>query len=237
MRSPIVGPAPNVSNSADTQFLAPRRCFREPIQEIFQAAELLKRATDAHLAGEGSQAEALIREADFPLVRMWTDSLWGSAVIHSDQPTYLRRRHVEGAPAVLSKADRMPARMPSSAQKAGLIERFGHQCVFCRIPLIRKEVRLAFTAAYPQAAYWGNTTATCHAAFQCMWLQYDHVLPHSRGGDNSLENLVVTCAGCNYGRMSSTLDEVGLMDPREFPIEKRAWDGLERFLRNTSRGS
>jgi hypothetical protein len=59
------------------------------------------------------------------------------------------------------------------------------------------------------------------------------VLPHSRGGDNSIDNVVVTCAPCNYGRMQWTLDEVGLIDPRKVPIQKTAWDGLERLLAST----
>jgi hypothetical protein len=36
---------------ADENFEALRRCMREPIKEIFDAAQLLSRATDAHLLG------------------------------------------------------------------------------------------------------------------------------------------------------------------------------------------
>ena len=211
-------------------FLAPRGRLREPIPEIFECAELLSLATDAHLAGDRVRAEEMLKRADMPIVRMWTDSLWGSAFNHPEQAAYHRVRKVAQAPPLLPKAERLALRMPSSAEKAALIERYGYNCVFCGIPLIRAEVRRAFTAAYPQDAYWGDTTMACHAGFQCMWLQYDHVLPHSRGGDNSTENLVLTCAGCNYGRMSYTLAEVGLQDPRKLEILKSDWDGLERFL-------
>lgn len=120
--------------------------------------------------------------------------------------------------------------MPTAAEKAKLIDRFGHRCAFCGIPVIRKEIRVAFSRRYPDAAYWGHTNPTQHAAFQCMWLQFDHALPHSRGGDNSVENVLITCAPCNYGRMQWTLEEVGLIDPRGIPILKTDWDGLERFL-------
>ena len=62
-----------------------------------------------------------------------------------------------------------------------------------------------------------------------MWMQFDHILPHARGGDNSIENMVITCAPCNFGRMKYTLAEMGLADPRMRPVEKIDWDGLEQF--------
>ena len=55
----------------------PRICLREPIPEIFEAAGLLKRATDAHLANERAGAEALIRQADNYTMRMW----WSPTVL------------------------------------------------------------------------------------------------------------------------------------------------------------
>ncbi|MEL0166487.1 MAG: HNH endonuclease [Pseudomonadaceae bacterium] len=61
-----------------------------------------------------------------------------------------------------------------------------------------------------------------------MWAQYDHVVPHSHGGANDLDNLVVTCAACNFGKMEYTLDELGLIDPRTIPPIQSSWDGLER---------
>jgi hypothetical protein len=57
-------------------FLAPRRCMREPTNEIFHASHLLDRATDAHLAGDHSTADTLFRAANITTVRAWTESLW-----------------------------------------------------------------------------------------------------------------------------------------------------------------
>ncbi|MGA2054509.1 MAG: HNH endonuclease [Bradyrhizobium sp.] len=207
--------------------------MREPIQEIFLAANLLYRATDAHLSGDHSSADARLRAANMPAVRAWTESLWGSRAANPDQHKYHRERLVPGSPSVLEEQQRIPVRMPSQAEKHAVIERYGRNCVFCGIPLISENVRIAFSRAYPDAVLWGRSNPVQHAAFQCMWLQYDHVLPHSRGGDNSIDNVVVTCAPCNYGRMQWTLDEVGLIDPRKVPIQKTAWDGLERLLAST----
>jgi 5-methylcytosine-specific restriction endonuclease McrA len=165
--------------------------------------------------------------ADLPRVRDWVQPLLGNNAQFPERRADIRFRQVADQPPKLPKAERIPVRMPSRAEKAELVGRFGHACAFCGIPLVRSEVRAKLTQAYPAEAYWGRD---CHAALLCMWLQFDHVLPHSRGGDNSLENLVVTCSGCNYGRMSYTLEELGLIDPRATPIRKTDWDGLERLL-------
>jgi len=55
------------------------------------------------------------------------------------------------------------------------------------------------------------------------------LLPHARGGGNSLENLLITCAPYNYGRGHHLIEEVGLADPRNRPPVRSDWDGLERF--------
>ncbi|MCY4243581.1 MAG: HNH endonuclease [Rhodobacter sp.] len=206
-------------------FLAPRACFRDPIPEIFHAAELLDRAVDAHLAGDRALTARLIASADMPKVREWVESIWGSASrdIH-------RVREVKGAPPTLGEAARDPRRKATGGQERALIERDGFRCGFCGIPVVRTEIRQAMHREYPRALPWGRRNAEQHAAFQCLWMQFDHVLPHSRGGRTDLDNLVVTCGPCNYGRSEATLEEVGLVDPRTRPLPRSGWDGLERFL-------
>lgn len=54
-----------------------RRCFREPIPEIFEAAGLLDEAVAAHLKGSLADAEELIRLANMPAIWEWSDSIWG----------------------------------------------------------------------------------------------------------------------------------------------------------------
>lgn len=200
-----------------------RRCLREPIPEIADAARLLDAATTAHLMGEYALVGELIRAANMPAVREWTNSLWGA-----NSPHVLYRGTPSAHPRVPSE-DREAARMPSSEVVQRLHDRDGYHCRFCGIPIIRREIRLRFIAKYPELKIWGRTNNEQHAAFQAMWVQYDHVVPHARGGSHEIENLVVTCAPCNYGRMSYTLEEVNLADPREREPVKSNWDGLERF--------
>jgi hypothetical protein len=45
----------------------------------------------------------------------------------------------------------------------------------------------------------------------------------------ALENIVITCGPCNFGRVHYSLEEVGLIDPRTREPVRSKWDGLERF--------
>lgn len=195
-----------------------KQFFREPIPEIYDAARYLDAAVSAHLAGHVEIAERLFILANDQKVWDWTDSIWGknSSYVNVNK---LPSQHT---------SPKAKARMPDTEMKKALHERDGYHCRFCGIPVVHADIRKYLHKIYPDAVQWGRTNASQHAAFQCMWLQYDHVVPHSAGGENTLENLVVTCAACNFGKMEYTLEELGLLDPRSFPPVKSTWDGLER---------
>jgi 5-methylcytosine-specific restriction endonuclease McrA len=202
--------------------------FGAPIREIGIAAGYLDDAVSAHLANQSERAKDLILRANQGEIRValreWTESLWGKA------SPYNRHREVEGTRTTPGKAQRPPYRVPTAAEKRLLHERDGYHCRFCGIPVIRKEVRDRFRKLYPVEVPWGNSNKEAHAAFQVMWAQYDHIVPRSRGGNNDLDNIVITCAPCNYGRGNYTLEEVWLIDPRTRNPIQSSWDGLERLL-------
>ena len=211
-------------NTLEAIPIVDRLSLRAPIPELADAARYLDAAVSAHLAGRTDLAESLIRLADMPVIREWTESLWGTASPH------IQYRVIAGAPPSLPHDQRIKVRMPTTAEKQLLHQRDGYHCRFCGIPVIRAEIRQAIKKVYPEALPWGAKNPEQHAAFQAMWLQYDHLLPHARGGSNDLENILITCAPCNYGRWNKTFEEVGLRDPRAREPVRSTWDGLERFL-------
>jgi 5-methylcytosine-specific restriction endonuclease McrA len=200
-----------------------RRCMREPIPEINDAARLLDAAVSAHGLGKRDLADQLIRLADMLALRDYTESLWGA------KSPYVQFRPADGAPPKSLRSRGAKERMPTSSEKEFLLRRDGFHCRFCGIPVIRKEIRDRIRNIYPEALRWGAKNADQHAAFQLLWATYDHVLPHSRGGTSSLDNVIIACQPCNAARWYYTLEEVGLADPRLQEPVRSSWDGLERF--------
>ena len=96
--------------------------------------------------------------------------------------------------------------------------------------MVRQEVRAALHREYPAAIPWGRTDPTQHAALQLMWAQYDHIVPHSRGGRSDIDNVYLTCAACNFGRGDHLLEEFDLRHPGLHPPRIGGWDGLEGVL-------
>jgi hypothetical protein len=203
-----------------------RVCLCAPISEVAIAAGLLYDAVTAHLDGRFSEAEDLLVQANIAAVKEWAELLIGK---FSEFNTPRFRLSSSSKVAAM----RENARMPSSEMKRTLHTRYGNYCCFCGTPIIRRQVRKRLVSLYPKAVPWGSGNAGKHAAVFLMEAQYDHVVPYSRGGENSLENILLTCLPCNYGRGGFTLEEMGLFDPR---TRKRVecvvsdWDGLERLL-------
>jgi 5-methylcytosine-specific restriction endonuclease McrA len=200
-----------------------RQCLREAIPEIEIAAHNLNDAVSAHLRGERDLAEELFRQADDKVVWDWLDSVWGKETV------YNRPRQILDDPPSMPMDQRAKPRAATEEIKRLVHQRDGQYCRFCKIPVIRGKIRSEIHKQYPKAVPWDGTNATQHAAFQCMWAQYDHLLPHARGGRSDLENVYLTCAACNYGRGNYLLEEFDLLHPSLHAPRQGKWDGLESF--------
>lgn len=203
--------------------LAARLSIGTPPPEIAVAVRHLDDAVTAHLEGRAALADELIRAADISAIYGWLKPIWANSEVHLRVPVTQQQ-------PTRAKELREPVRMPSKTEKERIHQRDGYKCRFCGMPVIRKEIRDQIRANYPKALRWGRKESEQHAAFQAMWAQYDHLLPHALGGTNELSNIVLACAACNFGRGGYSLNDVGVRDPRERPVVAgHAWDGLERF--------
>lgn len=200
------------------------RSIKAPIPEIDVMCRNLGLAVDAHLASRPEEADAYFRAADCPEVWGWVNPAWSRAELN------VRVRKTEGDTRPVALALRDPLRHPDPVVRTEVLARDGHRCRYCGIPVVSADIRKLAHRLYPDAVRWGgNDPATQHAGFQCLWLQYDHVVPHSHGGRSSADNVVICCALCNFGKDRFTLMQLDVEDPRLHPPLSMGWDGLERF--------
>lgn len=202
-----------------------RRCLLPPPHQVWEASAQLLEAVRLHGAGKRQGAADCFRAADLDVLGAWFKKVVGpyDQDIHGARPLVLY-------PPKLPPHERSRPRMLGSTDKRRILERDGFHCRFCEMPVAPKETIRLIARTYPNDARWTDVASEQHRFFQAANLQYDHIVPHSRGGESTVDNMVVTCAVCNYGRMSSTLEESLLLDPREFPLRKSDWDGLQAFL-------
>lgn len=99
-------------------------------------------------------------------------------------------------------------------------------------------IRLRVAVAYRLA----GRRPTRHAVFRrdrhtCQYcgrggaLTLDHVMPQSRGGGDTWENLVTACAPCNHAKANRTPDEAGMRlasTPRRY-APMVSWDALAKL--------
>ena len=211
----------------DSSYWAPRRCLREPLPELFKAAFLLEEAVNAHLNGFYDTVKQRLNDTNTKSIREFSGSLWHSAKKYPEQVHYLRRRQVHDLPP---RKDRAKDRHPSADMKRSILQRDGYVCRYCGVPTIPVEVRRKLHSLYPDELPWPRVDAIQHAAFQALWLQFDHVIPHSYGGCNDIENIVVSCGICNFGKGGFHIEELGLIDPRTVHPRSSCWNGLTQLL-------
>lgn len=201
-----------------------KRSIKEPIPEIIQAWDFLNQAVDAHLATDTSQAEVFFRRADIRAVWEWLNPGWTRPKLHVVVPA------PAGDTKEVPKELRDPDRNIALAIRAAVLQRDGYRCRYCGIPVVHVDIRELAHKRYSDAVPWEPYDVTKqHAGFACFWLQFDHVMPHSHGGRSSPDNVVVSCALCNFGKDKYTLRQLDVADPRLTPPVVSAWDGLERF--------
>lgn len=218
----------------EIEFLAPRVCALIPIPQLFEAADLLSQAAQAHIAGRTDDAATLILAADMQAIFEWSETLFLGKTISAEARRMARRvRPDPNKPPPVPLNERASGSIPMAIGRA-VVERDGYVCRFCGVPVISPRAQTLLRKAYPAALRWGPRNVDKHTAFQALDLDWDHLIPRSLGGQNTLENLVVACAPCNCVRGNNTLAEIGLLDPRSREpapcTQINGWDGLSRVL-------
>ena len=205
-----------------------RRSLMSPIPEIELAAKLLDDAANALLANDKDLCASLLHEADMPCIMQYAKRIVGKISQEVHRQTHMPKD-------VVAKHMRDPARMPTAAIEYEIYSRDGWTCRFCDSKVISKKARAVFIKLFPEETRWHLPEFQKHSALYAMSSSLDHVVPHSRGGKNEIENFVTACYCCQFGRGQWTLEETELEDPRKRPPISGTWDGLTRLEQHFKR--
>jgi 5-methylcytosine-specific restriction endonuclease McrA len=125
---------------------------------------------------------------------------------------------------------RDPVRSPAKLQKQ-VFERDSYHCRYCGGKLISQEFLKTFIKRLNSPLFSrGETNLNTHGIIHLTWPVADHVIPWNKGGRTSLDNLVTSCAPCNYGKDGDTIEQLGLIDPFERPVKKSNWYGFKNII-------
>ena len=114
---------------------------------------------------------------------------------------------------------RDPVRSPAKLQKQ-VFERDSYHCRYCGGKLISQEFLKTFIKRLNSPLFSrGETNLNTHGIIHLTWPVADHVIPWNKGGQTSLDNLVSSCAPCNYGKDGYTIEQLGLIDPLTRPAK------------------
>ena len=204
-----------------------KHCIKEPVPALFKARDNLALAVDAHLAGDFETARLKFKAADTLAVFFWLNPCWYDVEKNVLYP------HPDGDTFLVPREQRDPDRAIAASVRAEVLARDGYRCRYCALPVIGAGIRKIAHALYPEAVPWdSHDLRRQHAGFAALWLQYDHVVPHSHGGRSNAENVVIACGLCNFAKHGYTLRQLGLSDPRLRLPQPVEWDGLERLRLN-----
>lgn len=140
-----------------------------------------------------------------------------------------------GAPGKKIPKEEQVTSSISAKLQSELITRDHYQCRYCHIRLIhKKEIKklqnIFGSKLLPVTRNGKRAVRFRHGVMNMCQATFDHVIPRQFGGQNSMENLVTTCYGCNFGKWKWTLEQLGLQQPKPSLRTMQGWFGLTDLL-------
>ncbi|HET8930095.1 MAG TPA: HNH endonuclease [Acidimicrobiales bacterium] len=204
--------------------------LREETTELVDVAGTIAAAVDLALARDFAAAEAMIATIDPEVCRA------EKTKAKAARKDAIEEHKRSGSPtADAEQTDDSEAPAGSRAENDwGRAEpyhlRDGYRCRYAHCNRRTVDTRVVRTLSklipgeLPYHSYW-NSKFT-HPLVGVDTASLDHVAPISRGGHDTHENLVCSCACCNYAKSNMTIEELG-WEVLPVPEDGAAhWDGL-----------
>lgn len=166
-----------------------------------------------------------------PLLAGFDDAVLREWGVEHGQMSGIHRHRALGKPLASANVSAGGPRNPSPSLARAVFERDRYHCRYCELPVIPREVFVAFSRAVGSDVFpVGRANNATHGLALLGWAQLDHVTPFKQGGATTLDNIVTSCWACNYGKDRFTIGQIGIDDPRDYPVIQAEWDGLAPLL-------
>ena len=118
---------------------------------------------------------------------------------------------------------------PSRALETQVFLRDGYRCRYCETRVLDFKVLQEMEKLVGRENFRASadTNTLRHGITFFFRATADHVLPLTRGGQTTLDNLVTACWNCNIGKLNALLSQMRIEDPSNYPTEEKLkWDGM-----------
>ena len=195
------------------------KCIELP-KEAFEAVEEFKKAVNHFVEGNRELTITHINNICNEKLTYWF-------IEHGQMSGRHRKIVIQlDRPSAIPFESRDPVRSPSKLQNQ-VFERDGYICRYCGIQLVSQVFLKKFIKVLDYHKFRkGNTNLEQHAVIHFLWPVADNVIPWNLGGRTSLDNLVSSCATCNYGKDGYTLEEIQITNPFHRAVITSEWKGF-----------
>ncbi|MGH2343090.1 HNH endonuclease [Segnochrobactraceae bacterium EtOH-i3] len=145
---------------------------------------------------------ALVLNADFRPLSYYPLSLWSWQ--DAIKAVFLDRVNIVSSYDVMVRSPSFEMRLPS-------------------VVSLKAYIKPARNPAFTRFNVFLRDTFACQYCGSTEDLTFDHLIPRSKGGQTSWENVLTACAPCNLRKGSLSCDEIGVW-PRQMPYRPTVQD-------------
>ena len=198
------------------------REFDNQIDQFVVAVKLV-------FVGEAQEARHRMNSIDHMSMVKWYDEI-------AQHVGDVRYELISNAQPYRKKALSNKKRDMGETRVRRIAERDGYRCGYCGIrvvePAVLKKVqKLLGRDVFPSKTKGkGSSNLDYHGIWLTMAITLDHIEPFAINADDSDNNLVTCCWGCNFGKYDYTLSELGLLPPQVSGEVSGNWFGLRDLI-------